>query len=93
MPSFSLQRRFMKTGCPIFFLRKVHIEGGCAAAKARIAPPYKRLSRKRQIAVGRFQSKIKKYQPVKSGVERYRPPVSGSSATIVFPLFSGRFAS
>lgn len=26
-------------------------------------------------------------------VDRYRSPVSGSSATITFPLFSGRFAN
>ena len=32
------------------------------------------------------------YSSPKSGVERYLSPESGSSATITFPLFSGRFA-
>ena len=33
------------------------------------------------------------YQSANIGVERYRSPVSGRSATMTLPAFSGRFAS
>lgn len=38
-------------------------------------------------------SEIRNIYSENISVERYLSPVSGKSATIIFPLFSGRFAS